>query len=479
MRRVMVYDSMARAVRAFAPMHPPRVQLFVCGLTPYAEAHVGHGRSFVVFDMVARALRRWGYRVFQVQTVTNVDDKVIARAAQTEEDPLALSDRHFREYRETAERLGIRSVNLYAYATDYIPEIIAQVGTLVDKGYAYRADDGSVYYSVARFPNYGRLSGQKVEALQPGARVERDERKRAPEDFVVWKAATPGEPEWESPWGPGRPGWHIEDTAITTRVFGPRYDLHGGGLDLIFPHHEAEIAQAEAATGEAPLVNYWMHSGMLNLHGEKMSKSIGNVSSLTAAVDAHGPEVLRFFYLNAHYRSPLEFDPERSLAEAREAYARLARPAERIRELLSVGGDERAGEALDDARGDAAEAMVMALDEALAQDFNSREAIALLFTWSRSLSEDLPGLARLSGPALGELDAPYRWGEEVLGLFTGSGSAVGGPLDEVVQVAIEARARARQRSDFAEADRIRDRLRAAGIHLEDQPDGTRWDRLTE
>src|SRR5271170_6842291 len=205
MRRVQIYDSMSRESRGFAPMVPPRVQMFVCGLTPYAEAHIGHGRLFVIFDMVARALRRWGYRVFYVQTVTNLDDKVIARAAEEDDDPLSLSDRNFRDFLATMDQLGVHSVNLNAYATDYMPEIIAQVRALIDRGFAYRADDGSVYFSVAKFPAYGRLSGQKVESLQPGARVERDARKKAPEDFVLWKAATPGEPEWESPWGPGRP----------------------------------------------------------------------------------------------------------------------------------------------------------------------------------------------------------------------------------------------------------------------------------
>ncbi len=474
MRRVTLYDSMTRTTRDFAPMLPPRVGLFVCGLTPYDRAHVGHGRGFVIFDMVARALRRWGYRVLYVQSVTNIDDKVIARAAATGADPLALSDRNFREYLALAERLRIRSVNYYAYSTDHLPDILAQVGQLLDRGFAYVAADGSVYFSVAKFPAYGRLSGQKVEALQPGARLAPDERKAAPEDFVLWKAARPGEPAWESPWGPGRPGWHIEDTAITSRIFGPRYDLHGGGLDLIFPHHEAEIAQAESATGTAPLVNYWMHWGLLTLRGEKMSKSIGNTSSLEGALEAVGPDVLRFYYLNAHYRSPLEFDEAKSLAEAVEAYGRLARPADRIDELLARDGPERAGEELSEARRSAADDLVEQLDRTLANDFASREAIALLFGWSRTLAEDLDGLARWSGAALEQLAAPYRWGEEVLGLFGRAAAGPSGALPGAVAAAIAARRRARERGDFAEADRIRSELRAAGIELEDGPAGTRW-----
>jgi len=475
MRRFTVYDSLTREVRVFAPITPPRVGMFVCGLTPYAEAHVGHGRFAVIFDVVARALRRWGYRVFYVQNITNLDDKVIERAAEEGEDPLALADRHAVAWRRVMERLEVRSVNFYPYATDYIPEILAQVRTLVDRGFAYVAQDGSVYYSVAKFAEYGKLSGQRVEALRPGARIEVDERKRSPEDFVIWKAATPGEPSWESPWGPGRPGWHIEDTAMTGRLLGTRYDLHGAGLDLIFPHHEAEIALAEAASGEAPFVNYWMHNGLLTMGGEKMSKSIGNVSSLEDAVDRYGAMVLRFYYLNAHYRSPLDFDPARTLDEAREAYARLVLPADRIAEARERLGDAHAGAELPPELGDAAEALVESLDSTLADDFNTREAIALLFGWTRRLTEEIPRLDAYSSEALEALAEPYGWGEEVLGLFVRAPSGRAGAWEAVVPLLVEARNRARARGDFAEADRIRDGLRAKGIRLEDGAGGTRWE----
>jgi len=474
MRRFTVYDTMSRAPRAFAPITPPYVRLYVCGLTPYAEAHLGHGRFAVVFDMVARALRRWGYRVFYVQNVTNLDDKLIARAGETGDEPLALAERNFAAWRGLMDRLAVRSVDFYPFATDFVPEIIEQTRVLLAKGFAYSAPDGSVYYRVAKFPNYGKLSGQRIEQLRPGARVEVDERKEAPEDFVIWKAATPGEPSWESPWGPGRPGWHIEDTAMTGRLFGPQYDLHGAGLDLIFPHHEAEIALAESAWGEAPLVRYWMHNGLLTMHGEKMSKSIGNVSSLEGAVDAFGPMVVRFFYLNAAYRSPLEFDPEKSLPESREAYARLVVPADRLAEAIEARGDGGDGRELSDGLEEAAEARVEQLDRALADDFNSREAIALLFGWGRDLAAELPRLAEYSLSALELLDAPYRWGREVLGLFERAPGA--GGLSGAVEATIAARARARSRGDFAEADRIRQELAAAGIRLEDDATGTRWRR---
>ncbi len=473
MRRVTVYDSMDREVRAFAPRTPPRVGLFVCGLTPYDEAHIGHARTFVFFDVVARALTRWGYRVFSVQNVTNLDDKLIDRAAESDEDPLVLADRHFLTWRIAAERLGIRSVNYYPYATDYTPEILTQIEALVHRGFAYPSA-GSVYFEVAKFPGYGKLSGQRTEALRPGARVEVDPAKRSPEDFVIWKAATPGEPSWESPWGPGRPGWHVEDTAITLRLLGARYDIHGAGLDLIFPHHESEIALAEAATGESPLVNYWMHAGLLTMKGEKMSKSLGNVYALSTALDEFGPMVLRFFYLNAQYRSPLEFVRGKSLEESREAYATLALPANRIAEIVERDGPERAGEPLPDDLASEAESLVDRLDETLAEDFNTREAIALLFGWSRRLGALLERLADYDGDALAELGAPYDWGREVLGLFERVGEGRAGAWAKLVPVAIAARARARARGDFAEADRIRDELLGAGIRLEDHAAGSRW-----
>ena len=474
MRRFTVYDTRTRETRVFAPLAPPRVGLYVCGLTPYAPAHVGHGRTMVFFDVVARALRRWGYRVFYVQNVTNLDDKLIARASEEGEEPLALADRHFQDFRRSMEKLGVRSVNHYPFATDYVPEILAQIQTLVAKGYAYVADDGSVYFSVAKFPEYGKLSGQRVEALKPGARLELDARKRSPEDFVIWKAATPGEPSWESPWGPGRPGWHIEDTAMTLRLLGERYDLHGAAIDLIFPHHEAEIALAESTTGAAPLVNYWMHGGLLLMEEEKMSKSLGNVVSLDEAIDRAGPGPLRLYYLNAYYRSPLVFLPGKSLEEAREAYARLAVVADRISEILEREGPDRPGEELTESLGEEAEQLVEKLDTTFAQDFNTREAIALLFGWTRHLAEELPRLERYSGSALEELSAPFRWGEEVLGLFERKPSGSAGGWAAIVPVALAARARARARGDFAEADRIRDELRAAGVELEDGSDGTRW-----
>ena len=477
MRRVTVYDSMSRETRLFQPRFPPRVGMFVCGVTPYDEAHLGHGRFAIVFDVVARALRHWGYRVFYVQNVTNLDDKVIRAASEVGVDPLELSAHHFRAWQALMTRLEVTSVDYYPFATDYVPEILEQISALERAGLAYRADDGSVYYAVARFPRFGMLSGQSVEGLRPGARVEVDQRKRAPEDFVLWKAATPGEPSWDSPWGPGRPGWHIEDTAITGRLLGDQYDLHGGGLDLIFPHHEAEIAQAEGASGRAPLVQYWMHNGLLMMSGEKMSKSLGNVASLGAALDRYGPMPVRLYYLNAHYRSPLDFTPNDSLDAAREAYDRLSAPYRRVVEAMTTASAE--GQELPEALTTRADRVIHDMDEAMADDFHTRETIALLFGWGRVIFEREPELGRLSASALSILASPFEWGRAVLGLF-GDVEHGGSPeeLAAVVGVAIEARARARARGDYAEADRIREELSHAGIRLEDGAGRTRFERTT-
>ncbi len=475
MRRVQIYDTLSRETRLLVPITPPKIGLFVCGLTPYDEAHIGHGRTFVTFDVVARALRRWGYRVFYVQNVTNLDDRLIQRGGEEGIDPLVLAERHFAGWTVSMQRLGVRSVNYYPFATDYVPEILAQVRQLVDGGYAY-ATTGSVYYDVSRFPAYGKLSGQRIEAQRPGTRVPAEPGKRAPEDFVLWKAATPGEPSWESPWGPGRPGWHIEDTAITVRLLGARYDIHGGGLDLKFPHHEAEIAQAEAATGTSPLVNFWMHAGMLNLGGEKMSKSLGNVIRLAETLDACGPDVLRFFYLNAHYRSPLDFVEGKSLEESAEAFGRFIAPYRRLSGLLEREGAERPGAGLPPETAEAADGLVQRLDEVMASDFNSREAIALLFGWVRNVSALPQPFESLEGGALETLLAPYRWSEEVLGLpIRGDGAGASEELAGAVRIALDARRRARERNDYSEADRIRDELRAAGIHVEDRGGTTHWE----
>ncbi|HYK92746.1 MAG TPA: cysteine--tRNA ligase [Thermoplasmata archaeon] len=474
MRRFTVYDSLTRESRLFVPLVPPKVGLFVCGLTQYADAHIGHAKTAVTFDLVARALRHWGYRVFYVQNVTNIDDRLIARGGMEGVDPLVLADRHFMAWQLAMGRLGATSANYYPHATDYIPEIIAQVSQLVAGGFAYESM-GSVYYDVAKFPAYGKLSGQRTEASRPGTRIEPEPGKRAAEDFVLWKAATPGEPTWERPWGPGRPGWHIEDTAITVRLLGPRYDIHGGGLDLKFPHHEAEIAQAEAATGESPLVNYWMHAGLLTLSGEKMAKSVGNIVGLNESIDRYGPMPLRLYYLNVHYRSPLDYVPGKSLEEAVEAYERLMQPWRPLAAELEAAGLDRPGSELPEDVAEASNDALATMDDSLADDFNSRESLARLFTYGRGLVEWTHRLESLSSTALIQLAAPFRWAEEVLGIgLEATASALAARVAPVVEVALDARRRARSRGDYAEADAIRAALLSAGIAVEDHGERATW-----
>lgn len=474
LRRFEVYDSLSRRERLFVPRNPPRVGMYVCGLTPYAESHIGHGRTAVTFDVVGRALRRWGYRLFHVESVTNLDDHVIDRAGETGTGPLELSERMFRAHQRALTDLRVRSVDLYAFATDYLPEILEQIQQLVDGGFAYPAA-GSVYYEVAKFPRYGQLSGQRLDEQRPGTRVAVEPGKRTPEDFVLWKASRPGEPSWESTWGPGRPGWHIEDTAITTRLLGAQYDLHGGGLELKFPHHEAEIAQAEAATGRTPLVNYWMHAGLLNLRGEKMAKSLGNVVGLSETIEKFGADTLRFFYLNAVYRSPLEFVAGESLEQAGVALDRLRQPLELLREELATGA-ERVGEELPTEIAKEAADLPERMEDSLAHDFNSRETIAQLFGWAHRVSELRPQLGKLSGDSLQALLGPFEWASEALGIFEPSSTSVPVDLGPLVEVALAARERARSRGDFSEADRIREELGQAGIRVEDGAGTTRWRR---
>ena len=359
------------------------------------------------------------------------------------------------------------SVNLYAYATDYIPEIVEQIRGLVDAGHAYAVEGGDVYYDTTRFPHWGAMSGQKVEEHLPGARVEIDPRKRHPADFVLWKAQKPGEPAWDSPWGRGRPGWHIEDTAIAIAHFGPQYDVHGAASELMFPHHEAEIAQAESFTGKRPYVSVWMHGGLLNVKGEKMSKSLGNFWAVRDALGAYDPMVLRFFLLNAHYRSPVDFD-RAALDEARAAYGRLE---ESRRNLEAARRDPHDHGPADADLATAAGAARRRFEDAMDDDFNTREALAALFDLARDLNKALATGAGKS--ALGPAAEVFALARDVLGLFPAESTAAV-EAEPLVELLIELRDAARRRKDFATGDTIRSRLAGLGIVLEDTKDGVRW-----
>ena len=477
---VRIHDTLRGQVVPLVPRVSPRVSLFVCGLTPYKPSHLGHGRTFVFFDVVARFLAQQGYRVFYLQNVTDLEDKTLQQARIEGTTYFDVSERNFQEYLGDMGRLGVRSVNLYARCTDYLPEILAQIETLRRKGYAYQGANGDVYFEVAKFPAFGALSRQRLEMVQPGTRVEVDPHKRAPEDFVIWKSAKPDEPSWPSPFGPGRPGWHVEDTALTVNTLGPRYEIHGGGAELKFPHHEAEIALAESATGLAPLAQIWMHAGLLNMRGEKMSKSLGNVVGLGETLADHPPALVRFFLLNGLYRSPLEFAGEESWEEAGRSLSRLRGPYDRLLALSSdaqAGGPDHRREPPPNLREGSRQA-IEKVRGALADDFNVREALAGLFGWGREVSSTLAQGESLAPGALLDLLAPYRFADASLGfleLGRPAAPALAPPsFDSLVDLVLQARENARRRGDFREADELRQSLEGAGFVIEDTPQGPRW-----
>jgi cysteinyl-tRNA synthetase len=466
---IRVHNTLSRAKEEFVPLHAPRVSMFVCGITPYDSTHIGHAKTYVAFDVIARFLRHKGYDVFYLQNVTDIEDRLIDRMRASGREWSDLVREFFDEYLAMMTALGCGSVNVYAYATHYIPEIIGQIEGLVRQGIAYAADDGSVYFDTTKYAGWGKLSGQKVEEHLAGARVPVDERKRHPADFVLWRAQKPGEPAWESPWGKGRPGWHIEDTAITVRFFGPQYDLHGGATELMFPHHEAEIAQAEALTGVTPFVRYWLHTGMLMVRGEEMHKSLGNFWAVKDAIVRWEPEVLRFFFLNAHYRSPIDFTPE-GIDEAARSYARLRETIRTIRAEARRAPERGRG---DDALSAATSRALAAFDAAMSDDFNTREAIAALFEFARDANKAMD--AGAGKAAIDAAAAAFGTIGEVLGLFRES-RVDAGVVDGLVGLLVRLREDARARKDFAGADRIRDELGRLGIVLEDTRDGVRWKR---
>ncbi|TLY72202.1 MAG: cysteine--tRNA ligase, partial [Gammaproteobacteria bacterium] len=380
---IRIHNSLTGAKEELRPITPGSLTMYVCGLTVYDYAHIGHARMLLVFDVVTRYLRHRGYRLTYVRNITDIDDKIIRRAAENGEPTGALTERFIAAMNEDCEKLGIARPEHEPRATQYVPEIIAMVGELLARDYAYVASNGDVMYAVARFPAYGRLSGKRLQDLRAGARVEVDEAKRDPLDFVLWKRAKPGEPSWESPWGPGRPGWHIECSAMSTALLGTHFDVHGGGMDLKFPHHENEIAQSCAATGDA-FVNLWMHNGFVNVDEEKMSKSLGNFFTLREVLPTlRHPEVLRYFVLSSHYRGPINY----SLEQLEQADAALGRLYTALRELPAV--TPVAGE------------HIARFHDSMDDDFNTPEALAVLQILSREVNSardagDAPRAARLA-----------------------------------------------------------------------------------
>ena len=459
-----IYNTLSREKQEFVPLTPREVRMYVCGMTVYDLCHLGHARVMVVFDMVYRWLRQSGYAVDYVRNITDIDDKIIRRAGENDESIRALTERYIKLMHEDADALGVLRPDHEPRATDYVPQMLAMIGQLETRGFAYRADDGDVNFAVRCFEPYGRLSGKSIDDLRAGERVEIDSAKRDPLDFVLWKHAKveePAEAKWESPWGEGRPGWHIECSAMSSCLLGEHFDIHGGGMDLQFPHHENEIAQSEAANGKT-FVNYWMHNGFVRVDDEKMSKSLGNFFTIREVLKKFDAEVVRFFILRAHYRSALNYS-DSHLEDARSALTRLYTALKRLPD------DEQPVGAVD-----WSEAHALRFQTAMNDDFNTPEAVAVLFDLAneanRQESASLARQLRALGQVIGLLGRPAS---AFLQAASGDDSAqTPAQIDQL----IGERAAAKKARDFSRADQIRAELLAQGIVLEDGPQGTTWRR---
>jgi cysteinyl-tRNA synthetase len=476
MNPLFLHNSETRRKEVFVPRVARQIGLYVCGMTVYDYCHIGHARVMVSFDYMVRFLRAQGWEVKYVRNITDIDDKIIARANENNETIQSLTTRFIDAMNEDADRLGCERPDLSPLATEYIDEMQGMIDTLIHKNHAYAVDGGDVYYSVNSFPMYGRLSGRVQDDLQAGARVDVDNAKQHPSDFVLWKLAKPNEPAWQSPWGTGRPGWHIECSAMSTCTLGNHFDIHGGGGDLLFPHHENEIAQSEAATGES-YVNSWLHVGFVNVDGEKMSKSLGNFFTIRDVMQQFAPEVIRYFIVSSHYRSPLNFS-DSALKDAKQALSRF------YQTLKAVGELHETNIALNDQNKQIVENIETRFNAAMNDDFNTPEAIATLFELTREINrvlrlesvEDraqafgLSVILRKLGAILGLLQS------NPVDFLQGEADAGQGLSGEQIEQQIEARHNAKVAKDFALADQIRKDLLEVGVILEDSKNGTTWRR---
>lgn len=470
-----LYNTMSRQKEEFQPRQSGKVAMYACGPTTYNFIHIGNARMLVVFDMIRRYLIYKGYDVLYVQNFTDVDDKIIQRAHEERVNPLDLAQKYIEEYFHDARELGIQQATIHPKATEHIPDMINIIEGLIEAGLAYEID-GDVYFAVNRFPNYGKLSGRSLDDMMAGARVEVDERKKFPMDFALWKKAKEGEPSWESPWGQGRPGWHIECSAMSLKYLGAGFDIHGGGGDLVFPHHENEIAQSEGYLRGGTFARYWMHNAFITVNQEKMSKSLGNFFTVREVLEHFPGEVVRFYLLGTHYRSPLDFDDQKMIMaqkglERLQTSIRLAGDALK-REGISGGSGHAGGYLLNSAQ-NARSAFTEAMDD----DFNSALGMAVLFELAKSINSFVQEYP-YSSPELTEARATLLELAGVLGFdlaHPASRTENGdGKLAQVMELVIKIRARAREKKDWETADLIRDALKEIGVVIEDTPQGARW-----
>ena len=461
---LVLYNTLTRTKEPFEPLVKGKVGIYVCGVTVYDQSHLGHAKSAINFDVVVRYLRHKGFEVNHVTNFTDVDDKIINRAAELGIEPLRLSQNMIDEYFRDMDALKIRRASAYPKASETMPDIVGMISGLIEKGFAYESH-GSVYFSVRKAKVYGKLSGQSLEQMQAGARVEPGEDKEDPMDFALWKAAKPGEISWDSPWGKGRPGWHIECSAMCFKHIGKTVDIHGGGTELVFPHHENEILQSEAFN-DAQFVRYWMHNGLLTIDQEKMSKSLKNFFTIKDILAKSSPEVVRFFILNASYRQPLEYN-EKSLDESAKALERLQNTYDGLKKTASTAsGSEDAKDLADKAR--------RHFEERMDDDFSTREAIAVMYDLSREANR-LLSEKRLSAKGVENLLGVFRDSNSMLDVLRDEEKEI--PRDDArIEQLVKARNEARMRKDFAEADRLRNELAELGVEVQDTRDGAVWKR---
>lgn len=458
-----IYNSMTRQKEEFTPVNPGKVNLYACGPTVYNYFHIGNARPFLFFDVVRRYFKFLGYEVTYAQNITDIDDKIIDQAIKENTSFEDIAGRYTQAFFEDLKALNINYADFNPKATEFIPEMISIISELIEKGKAYESN-GDVYFSVESTPSYGKLSGKNLEDLKAGARVEANTQKKNPADFTLWKKAKPGEPKWESPWGDGRPGWHTECVVMSKKLLGETFDIHGGGVDLVFPHHENEIAQAEAISGK-PLANYWMHNGFLNIEGNKMSKSLNNFFTARDIMKKYDPEVIRFFFLSKHYRSPIDFNEE-IIIESKSALSRFYSSFKHI-DILNISA-----EMIDHVL---CEEAVNTFKEAMNDDFNTAKAMAVLFDLTREIWNDQNSLVKKQTAAF-----VLKQLGQVLGFFSNLEERLSNNVDQIaeqlINLLIDYRIQAKKDKNYTLSDKIRNDLNELGIELQDTPNGTVWKR---